>query len=752
MEIGQWDNRAGSGRIRFGVFEADPESKELRRSGLKVRIQSQPFKVLLMLLERPGEVVSREEIRNRLWGEETTVDFDHGLGTAINKLREALGDAAENPRFVETLSKRGYRFIAPVHRDGSGSEEEPGVGSAGEAAGIVTSGVTPAIGQQEALPVDAAAVTYIERGGSKRVRQMPASAAWIAIAVAIVMALVAGVGWLRAGAPATPVEVEQITFTGRVSPGEPLQEDFGVSVTDGSRMYFTQMENGTGVLAESLIADGETSVFPAPSEIGEPTIADISPDGSELLIRNRQVPLAEQALWIKPTLGETARLVGNVQAHDATWMPDGHRILYASGTELFISDEEGTQAVKFATLPGRAFWLRWAPDGSELRFTMIDPLSHATSLWAISASGKKLRELLPGWSRPAAECCGNWSADGRYYVFQSSHTGLSNLWALDKPGLIPWVRGPRLVQLTNGPLSYRAPVTSRTGHKVLFTGLDTRSVLLEFSAGTKQFERYAKGLGPAELVEFSRDGRWVAWIRTSDSTLWRSRADGSQKLQLTLMKTFMMHWSPDGKKIALMGREPEGLWKIYEVSANGGEPQAVVNEDRNQADPDWSPDGQTLVYGRVPELMGEKSREKGICLVDMKSRKVTEIAGSEGLFSPRWSPDGRYIAALPLDQQKLMLYDTREKTWRVLMDRPSHDPVWSHDGKWIYVHDFLADDQPVYRVSVPDGSIEQVAGMSSLKPLDVVNFRFSGLAPGDVPLVSARLSTANIYSLDLDAR
>src|SRR6202451_2166849 len=101
-------------RFRFGLFEADAESGELHKSGIRIRLQAQPFRVLICLLERPREVVTREEIQQRLWGNDTIVDFDHSLGTAINKLREALGDSAENPRFIETLARRGYRFIAPV--------------------------------------------------------------------------------------------------------------------------------------------------------------------------------------------------------------------------------------------------------------------------------------------------------------------------------------------------------------------------------------------------------------------------------------------------------------------------------------------------------------------------------------------------------------------------------------------------------------------------------------------------------------
>src|SRR5579875_629801 len=124
-------------KLRFGLFEADLATGELRKSGIRIRIQAQPFRVLTFLLERPGEVVTREELQQRLWGSDTIVDFDHSLGTAINKLREALRDSAENPRFIETLARRGYRFIAPVTvvnppaaEIQPGLPETPGIGSA----------------------------------------------------------------------------------------------------------------------------------------------------------------------------------------------------------------------------------------------------------------------------------------------------------------------------------------------------------------------------------------------------------------------------------------------------------------------------------------------------------------------------------------------------------------------------------------------------------------------------------------------
>ena len=110
--------------LRFAVFEVDLAAGELRRNGARIRLQEQPFQILVYLLERAGGVVTREELRQKLWPADTFVDFDHSLNTAINKLREAMGDSASNPRYVETLARRGYRFLAPVQPEAANSPAE----------------------------------------------------------------------------------------------------------------------------------------------------------------------------------------------------------------------------------------------------------------------------------------------------------------------------------------------------------------------------------------------------------------------------------------------------------------------------------------------------------------------------------------------------------------------------------------------------------------------------------------------------
>jgi Tol biopolymer transport system component/DNA-binding winged helix-turn-helix (wHTH) protein len=730
-------------RYRFGLFEADGESGELRKSGIRIRLQAQPFRVLLCLLERPGEVVTREEIQLRLWGNNTIVDFDHSLGTAINKLRESLGDSAENPRFIETLARRGYRFLAPVTVVGAAQAERTAAEPEAARAGPVVVD----------LPgLNAAAGTATLASAKNRHIGL-----WIGVAAAVVSALAAGYGIGVRARPAytAPHRITQVTFSGRVGPGDPQFESFAGTATDGSRIYFSQIENGRAVLAQALIADGETSTLPLPDELAAPSLGDISPDGSRLLLRNHLATAPEQALWVVSTIGGTARQIPGILAHDATWTPDGQRILYASGDDLYVARDNGSESHKLATLPGRAFWLRWSPDGTRLRLTLLNSETHTSALWEVAGDGSGAHTLLQNWNRlPAAECCGSWTDDGRYYVFESAREGASNIWAIpERGGLLARMFGGNQapIPITNGPLDYQAPITARGGKRTFFIGLNTQAELLRYDRSTSIFVPYTSGLSNARRVEFSRDGNWVAWIRQDDGSLWRSRADGTGRLQLTgrPMQVFMMHWSPDARQLVLMGQQPGKPWKVYTMDADGGHLQEVLNEVRSEADPDWSPDGKKLVFGRLPDLMAEASQPKAIYLVDLATKAMSKLEGSDGLFSPRWSADGKHIAALSIDQKKLMVFDVATKAWRLLAEQNIADPAWSHDDGAIYFHDFAQADQPIYRAMLATGKVERVADLHDLRSANVVDYRFAGLAPGDVPLVSARTSTANIYAADL---
>src|SRR6266851_7445051 len=715
-------------RVTFGLFEADLQSGELWKAGKRIKIQSQPFKVLATLLEHPGEIVTREDLQLRLWGKDTTVDFDHSLGTAINKIREALGDSAENPRFVETLARRGYRFIAPV-----GYPVAPAATP------------TPASVQPE---IPTTPPTSQPLSTPQPHHPQLRTFAYIASAAAALAAAVA-LGVYLGGSPQapSPLRISQITHNGRIAPGSPAMESLPSTATDGFRIFSSVIEKGRPILSQISITAGDPLPLAIPSEIAAPSLGDISPDGLKLLVRAHLSPESEQALWVVPVDGGSALRVANILAHDATWMPDGKSILYAAGNELLVTHLKDGTSTSIASLPGRAFWLRWSPDGNLLRFTIIDPLGHTMSLWELPSGSHSPRRVLSGWSNPASECCGTWTADGKFFIFQSARDGNDDLWQLRGKD----ISGP--TRVTNGPLRYEAPIAARTGHRIFFHGLDTQPELLHYAADRKEFSPENNFLSQANRVNFSRDRQWVSWT-DAQGRLWRARTNGEEKLQLTpdSMQVFLAHWSPDGKQLALMAREPGKAWQLYSVSAEGGSPQPLLQENRNAADPDWSADGQSLVFGRVPDLMGKESGSRAIQILDLRTHAITPVPGSEGLFSPRWSPDGRYIAAISLDQRNLMLFDVASSTWRMLAQTSVADPVWSADGTAVYIHAFMADTQPIYRVDIPSGHIQQVADLTSFRAGEAADYFFCGVTPDNVPLVRARSSTGNLYSLDFDGK
>ncbi|MGI8773022.1 MAG: winged helix-turn-helix domain-containing protein [Acidobacteriaceae bacterium] len=721
-------------RASFGLFEADLQTGELRKSGTRVRIQGQPFRILALLLERPNQVVTREELQQRLWGNQTTVDFDHSLGTAINKLREALGDTADNPTFIETLARKGYRFIAPVRlMDSPPAAPETG-GSLAEP------------GSHTHLQAPVLAPEIVGR------RRFHISIATFAlVALVLVGSLLAFFLNLR---PRSPVRISQLTFSGRVLPGLEDIESLSTTASDGTRIYFSQVANGTPILTQALIANGEISTLSLPSGIESPMIGSISPDGSKLVVRNHLAPESEQTLWIVPVLGGDARRIANVLAHDATWMPDGQRILYAFGHDLYVVREDGSEKQKFASVPGRPFWLRWSPDGTSLRFTILDAANRSASLWELSAAGKELHPLLAGWTKPANECCGSWTADGKHFVFQSSHGGSSDIWEMDgRRWWQPWSHEPHLV--TNGPLDFGAPTTSPEGHEIFFVGANSRWEIRMFSPAAGEFVPLQPNLASTSLVEYSPDGQWVAWLNSADGSLWRSRADGSERLQLMSppFHVFMMKWSPKNDRLAVMAQRSGSVWKLYLVDAAGGGMQSVLDENRDEADPDWSADSRTLVFGRVPDVMGGGNQPKGIYTVDLKTRKVTEVPGSSGLFSPRLSPDARYIAAVRTDQKALMLFDRITQRWELLAQHGVSDPVWSHDSHALFFQDVVEPGKPVYRVEVSGTHvIRRIATLENVRSADVLDYRLIGLGPNDMPLVTAQTSVVNLYSMNLDDR
>jgi DNA-binding winged helix-turn-helix (wHTH) protein/Tol biopolymer transport system component len=730
-------------RLSFGLYEVDLETGELWKAGFRIKLQGQPFKVLSALLERPGHVVTREELQERLWGKDTVVDFDHSLGTAINKIREALGDSAENPRFIETLSRRGYRFIAPVgviEPNHETTRIERGIGPR-------TAASAERVEEQTLRPSRSASLPAEGVASSQAVRPRRNYLAWSSLAVAAVTVCVASFLVGSSRSTVLPPHITQITHNGHLAPNGSDIENLAAVATDGVHLFAATIDNGQSVISAISLPGGEVAPLNVPAEVASPALGDISPDGARLLLRDHLSPESEQPLWVVPTIGGSALRVGNVLAHDATWMPSGGGILYANGNNLYLTHLIGNDPKLYAALPGRAFWLRWEPNGRLLRFTILDPLAHTLSLWQINATDRRPTRILTNFSadynQPSSECCGVWTADGSAFVFQSARGGNTDIWKL------PGEATARPVRLTDGPLQFQSPVAARIGSRIFFLGLDARSEMKTVSP-TGELTPERGFLSSAVRVDTTRDGRWVAWT-DSRGQLWRARSNGTEQLQLTPdnLDVFMGRWSPDGSRLALMAREPGKAWQIYLIGASGGDPQPLLRETRNAADPSWSPDGQTLVFGRVNDAMGNENAARTLNLLHLQTGATEQVPGSDGLFSPRWSPDGRYIAALTLDQRQVRLFTVATRAWTTLAVPSGADPVWSSDSRYLFLHASLDPAQPIDRVSIPDGHVEEIVRLADSRENDAVDFVFGGLTPDNRPMIRTRNFTGNLYSLDL---
>ncbi len=736
-------------KLTFGLYEMDLQTGELWKAGFRVKLQSQPFKVLAALIERPGQVVTREELQLRLWGKGTVGDFDHSLGTAINKIREALSDSADNPRFVETLARRGYRFIAPVHEvhDPSGPayslpapEVAQGINQptvfaeqavafpAGDALGP---GHAPAPGDFISLPAARRAPR------NWRVPGIAAAAFFAAITAGFLLAR-------RIPITVRPPHIVQVTHNDHLAPTIQTMEDLHASATDGNHLFASIIDDGQQKLASIDLPFGSVQPLKMSDEVAAPALGDISPDGTRLLLLSHLSPESEQPLWVVPTLGGSAQRVGDVLAHDATWMADGTHILYANGNDLYLRPVAGGQAERYAHLPGPAFWLRWQPDGGHLlRFTLLDPVAHTTTLWQLSETDRQPRQILTASPDVGAPCCGVWTADGQRFIFQGARPGSSDLWQLTAHA----TEAP--TRLTDGPLQFAAPVASRTGHSVYFVGLDDRSRLMRLNADGKLTPENTF-LSAAVRVDVSHDGRWVAWTDLS-GTLWRAHADGSNILRLTPenVDVFLARWSPDDSRLAVMAREPGHAWRLYLVSAQGGDLHPLLQDNRNAGDPSWSPDGQSILFGRVNDRMGKEETQRSLEILNLRDSTVTQVPGSAGLFSPRWSPNGRFIAALTLDQRRVQLFDFTTSTWTTLPVTSGADPVWTTDGRSLVVHASMDPRQPIVRIDIPAMHIAQSSQLAAAEGADPVDFVFVGLAADGSPLVRLRTYTGNIYSMEL---
>jgi len=726
---GLWESVAFSPRTdvvyRVGLFELDVRAGELRKSGVKVAIQQQPLALLLALLENPGRVVTREELRRKLWPGDVHVDFDRSLNKAIVKLRDALGDPSGSPIYIETLPRHGYRLIAPVEGlvQGEGRTASP-------------DSATPRPGDEKATVTLHAPGARVQDSGSRSSAR--AWRAWLVSAILLIIVVMAARALLplmREGAPRVVASTQLSHFSGTI---------VGPLVADDSRIYFS-MDDGRGSISafQLPMAGGEASGLP--TSLPNAFVTDISPDHSELLLLSTSSLYFsdEPSLWTASTTGGPPRRVGELHAHSATWSPDRTMIAFASLNDVSVARSDGSRAVRLATFPDPVQWVRWSPNGGAIRFTRREGMHQA--IWEIAPDGRNLRPLVAA-REGYDNCCGTWSADGSYYVFQQLREGLSTIWALrEKRGFL--ARDTGAYQLTIGPVSTTSPMPGADGKRLYLVGVQPQGILSRYDAAAADFVPYLSGIS-AEGIAYSPDRRSVAYVRFPEGTLWRSRVDGSGKVQLTTAhRAGTPEWSPDGTRIMFSYTANEGWFKLYTIAADGGTPRELIQRDENEFAAVWSPDGASILYGGFPAIPADM--EQGLRLFDLKTHRITAVPGARGMCCPEWAADGRHILAEANNPQRLMLYEVATRTWSELWRGPFNYFDFMPDGNSVWFDTEWGEDPAFYRISLTDHRLELVASLKGWQRPYGDFGMFAAMTPEGSPLILRNTSSEQIYALDL---
>ncbi len=720
--------------VRFEGYEIDRANWQLRHCGELLLLHRKTFDLLLYLVDHAERVVSKDELLRALWPDSFVGESN--LTQHVFLLRKTLSRHPSETRIIETVPGRGYRLAVPVEVDSNPSRRNPVNAAPLNTldAAIQTRPENQEIGPDRdptqkpgasrptAVPEEFGPRHSLHRSRNSLVIQ------WAFLPAVVTGVLLALLYVVRSKPPDRQrvSRYTQITHDGHAK---------WLGGTDGSRIYFTQIDKDE--IAQISISGGVEA--PLPLAIKAPRSGQVSPDGSTLLIlsqANGQGPAT--SLWSVHLIGGSYRYLGS--AISAAWSPDGERLVCASaGGDLSVMRSDGSDKHQIASPGGFVTSMAWSPDGKTIRFTRDG------FLWEISPEGGNLRQLLPGWGETPTQWSGQWSPDGRFFFVADGQ-----IWVLEAEPLHQQTAPPP-VQLTFGPMVWDRPLPSLDAKRLFASGRVRRGELVRFDPKSARLEPFLKGIS-AEFVAFSRSKQAVAYVSYPEGHLWRADVDGSKPIQLTgdSVSPRSICWSPDGSQIAFVNRTKDNVDAIFLIASDGtGKPHRLFPDDRQaETDPSWSSDGRRITFSTAPNVGG--SAESDLRTFDLASGETAIVPASTGLLVPRWSPDGRALAAMTLDTAKLELFNLPSGKWVPLATGHVAFPEWSHDGRWIYYVGWHPD-AALMRIRVADGKREVLATFGEVRYTGSYTL-WMGLDPNNNPMMLRDEGTDDIYSLTLQDR
>jgi Tol biopolymer transport system component/DNA-binding winged helix-turn-helix (wHTH) protein len=611
--------------LRFESFEANLAERELRKHGVKLKLHDQPFQVLAMLMARPGELVTRAEIQRQLWPTGTFVDFENGLNSAVNRLRDALGDSADHPTYIETVPRKGYRFLATVARDPIGLNVRAAAGGG--------------------------ARTTVHRPGFQLNRIL----ATTAIALGAIAVAPSAMRGPRGGVPAEQAEELKLRSKPLVTYGDGGQWLPAYS-PDGSRIAYAWVGDGGWQLEVKLIGS-DSRIRLTKSAAKFPPGPAWSPDGSQIAFA-RADALEERGIYVTPTLGGPERKLRSLAAwrvpqRMVSWSPDGKWIAFSDeyqpkegvksrprGPNAIYLISPETLETKQLTFPAETDFgdaaPAFSPDGTMIAFVHSTAESH-DEIWTINVAGGMPRKVVTEgvWTNGIT-----WTADSRSLIFDRSFGGG---FVLRKASLaggplqkidVPDSRGSLLEPTVwHNRLAYEAHEVDDTIARVPLGGPAMASGSPEMPVASTRSEHSGR---------FSPSGKKMAFLsnRTGADELWVANADGSNLAQLSHLGMPLLDavWSPDEATIAVSAT----AGKVYLIAVDTRESREIFSApaftDESAITLAFARDGKSIYVVTEPGT-GEKYV---VLKVPVSGGKASKIL--EGIITDvEESPDGRTL-------------------------------------------------------------------------------------------------------------
>ncbi len=683
--------QSGGAKKRFGVFEFDSKACELTKHGVRLKVQDQPLQILTALLEQAGRVVTREDLQKRLWPDGTFVDFEQSLNKAVNKLREALGDSASHPIYIETLSRRGYRFLAPVEEDRA---LEP-----------------PARALRSRRP----AVPWLATGG-------------LSLGIALATGL-----W--------PIDVPQVESVSALTNDTTLKAVYGRLISNGDRVLYDDGHDVSSVPASG----GEMRKLSLPflESAGMRILSDYSPLRRQILIMtayNDDEPGINEA-WLAGTEGERPRKIAEIKPPcRGALAPDAGRVALSRTDGIYIQSVETGESTRVHPMNGMSPALWWHPSGKSVGF--VDPLDDPRKIrvWQVNDDGTHLRRIVP--EKEHRQGAGAWSLDGRRFFYLG---GEGEVYVRAQPGLLGWLRKPVVTRLTAGGHFRTPPAVDPVNPRRLYAlGSVLRGQTMRYDRDAGRWVPFL-GAFSGEKIDRSPDGQWLAYISYPIPELHKCRIDGTGDVVLAPgVEAMNPSWSPDGKQIAFSGRPPGTTveFKLWMVSSGGGDAVPYPRGIESGYDTTWSRDGTRILLGHTEFAEGL------VRILHLGTGELEPVAGTGKLFSVRWAPGEKQMIGTEMNTDRPFILDPVKGEWRPLGESGMGYPKWSDDGKYIYGGFTTGTGTRAIRVDAVTGRREEIA-VADFKLIENGSY-WVGWTEKWEPLMVRDLSSTQVYRIDLD--